>query len=347
MLNFFKNYFSTLLFIFWAYGFYTHIPFYQNLFIKKFSILNSGIDIYTLSIFQWIILLYIILLIPFYITYTENSKARNILWYIFWKIKRFKYKMSKTEKTSILSWMVKLFFAPLMILWFTDHLILIINNFHLASANFWTIQKNFLLYFNQHLFYNVLIILFFIDVLFFTLWYLIEAPFFKNTIKSVDSTLFGWTVALICYPPFNTYITGVIWWYSKDFPQFQNPFFHIWINTLLLILLGIYASASMALWLKASNLTNRWIITRWAYKYVRHPAYISKNIVWWIWALPLLIGNILNHDIKNTLIVLVWLIWWSFIYYLRAITEERHLSADPEYRIYQTKVKYKFIPKIY
>ena len=38
---------------------------------------------------------------------------------------------------------------------------------------------------------------------------------------------------------------------------------------------------------------------------------------------------------------------WTFIYYMRAMTEERHLSLDPDYREYCKKVKYRFIPKVW
>jgi len=32
------------------------------------------------------------------------------------------------------------------------------------------------------------------------------------------------------------------------------------------------------------------------------------------------------------------------IYYMRAMTEEKHLEIDPDYLEYKKKVKYKFIP---
>ena len=38
---------------------------------------------------------------------------------------------------------------------------------------------------------------------------------------------------------------------------------------------------------------------------------------------------------------------WAFIYYMRALTEERHLLKDPEYQAYTEKVKYKFIPGLF
>jgi protein-S-isoprenylcysteine O-methyltransferase Ste14 len=39
---------------------------------------------------------------------------------------------------------------------------------------------------------------------------------------------------------------------------------------------------------------------------------------------------------------------WAGIYYVRAITEERHLKGtDPDYEIYMKKVKYRFIPGVW
>ena len=38
---------------------------------------------------------------------------------------------------------------------------------------------------------------------------------------------------------------------------------------------------------------------------------------------------------------------WSIIYYLRAITEELHLMANPEYIQYCKKTKYMFIPFVW
>ena len=109
----------------------------------------------------------------------------------------------------------------------------------------------------------------------------------------------------------------------------------------------IYSRASVSLWLKASNLTNRWIISKWPYKYIRHPAYICKNTAWWIGWMPLLIWNLASWQYKHFFIVFFSLLTWSTIYYFRAITEEKHLSHDKDYIKYKKKVKYKFIPKIF
>ena len=347
MQNFIKNYLSTLLFIFVAYFIYSEITFYQNFLIKNYSLKFIDVSINTLTIFKAIILSYVVLLIPFYIFHKDKSKARIIIKYLGDKIINYKQKITKEEKVSILAWAVKLFFAPLMIVWLTWHIFTMLNNIYFSYNDISLLTNDFFLFFNKHFFWLFFTIILFFDVLFFTLWYLIESPKLNNKIRSVDPTLLWWFVVLICYPPFNAYTTEIIWWYSKDFPTFINEYVHIILNMTLLILMWIYSWASISLWLKASNLTNRWIVNKWPYKYIRHPAYICKNTAWWIWWMPLLIWNLYTGQYKHFFIVLFWLAAWTFIYYMRAMTEERHLSMDKDYLEYKKEVKYKFIPKIY
>lgn len=171
-------------------------------------------------------------------------------------------------------------------------------------------------------------------------------PALKNKIKSVEPTLIWWAVAILCYPPFNSTVTDIVWWYSTDFPKFENVTMLIGLNVLLLVLMSIYARASLALWFKASNLTNRWIVVKGPYKYVRHPAYICKNTAWVIGSIPMIYAGFVYEN-TSLFAVLLSLLVWIFLYYMRAITEENHLSADPEYRAYKKKVRYKFIPGIY
>jgi protein-S-isoprenylcysteine O-methyltransferase Ste14 len=40
------------------------------------------------------------------------------------------------------------------------------------------------------------------------------------------------------------------------------------------------------------------------------------------------------------------LVFMTGFYYIRAITEERHLMADPYYQAYCQQVKYRFIPGV-
>lgn len=347
MSNFFKNYLSTILFILIIFFWYYFSNFNNWFFIKNFSFEFIAFSINSINIYIWIILSYIILLIPFYNFSTWKSKARIVINYIINKTKNFKYKITSEEKISILAWCVKMFFAPLMIIWLTGHIFTMFNNIYLSFNDLYLIKESFLTFFNKHFFWLFFTIILFFDVLFFTLGYLIESPKFNNKIRSVEATFLWWFVVLLCYPPLNTYTIKIIWWYSRDFPQFTNNYLHILLNIFILIFMWIYSRASVSLWLKASNLTNRWIVKKWPYKYIRHPAYVSKNTAWWIGGTPLLFWNLINGDFKNFFIVLMSLLTWSFIYYLRAITEEKHLSLDPNYIKYKQEVKYKFIPKIF
>ena len=163
--------------------------------------------------------------------------------------------------------------------------------------------------------------------------YAFEWPRLKNVVKSVEPTILGWVVALICYPPFNSYIGKYIPWGASDHVIFWSPGYTEIFRTLVVILFIIYLWATFALGAKASNLTNRGIVTKFPYSIVRHPAYISKVLTWWVTLLP-----VMNWKFA------LGMLFWTVIYYFRAITEERHLKQDPNYILYCKKVKWKFIP---
>lgn len=345
MVNFLKNYISTCLFIMGAAIIYGNSDFHRNFFSWNLSLNFLDFSFPIINILYIVMYMYFFALIPYYIYYKSPSKARIVFWY-FWKIIQWNNQIEEKEKTALLAWVVKIFFAPLMIVWVSKHIFDIINNLYLVSQNINLVSKDFLLFFNSYFFWTAFSLILFIDVVFFTLWYLLEAPFLKNTIKSVEPTLIWWAVAILCYPPFNTHVSNLIWWFSTDFPQFENIWIHISLNICILILMALYSWASLALGLKASNLTNRWIVTSGPYKYIRHPAYICKNLAWLLGGIPMIYLSSQNPDIP-TVSVLIWLFWWAFVYYLRAMTEEIHLSMDPDYREYKKRVPYKFIPKVW
>ncbi len=86
----------------------------------------------------------------------------------------------------------------------------------------------------------------------------------------------------------------------------------------------------MAFGLRFSNLTNRGILTHGPYAFSRHPAYLSKNLFWWISTVPVLsTGSFVDAARATLLLGCV-----SGVYYWRAKTEERHLKLDPAYRDY-------------
>jgi protein-S-isoprenylcysteine O-methyltransferase Ste14 len=185
--------------------------------------------------------------------------------------------------------------------------------------------------------------LFVVDVMVFAVGYGVEHPWLRNEIRSVEPTLLGWFAALLCYPPLVWLTSNSLLWFSLELPQFQSPTFQVAVAVAMLLCIGVYTWASLALGLRASNLTNRGIVTTGPYRWLRHPAYAAKNISWWIGATPLLIGFARSNP-WGLALAIVGTAAWSAIYVLRALTEERHLGSDPDYQAYRSRVRWRFFP---
>jgi protein-S-isoprenylcysteine O-methyltransferase Ste14 len=168
-----------------------------------------------------------------------------------------------------------------------------------------------------------------------TMGYLTESRFLGNKTKSAEPTGFGWLVAISCYPPFNS-VLGTYLPLHGGPSHITSPEWHLVFKGLTVALFTIYAWATVAFGLKFSNLTNRGIITRGPYRFIRHPAYVTKCLAWW-----------LEHIPNLTPQTALFLCGTCTVYALRAWTEERHLSRDPDYREYKKKVRWKAIPGIF
>jgi protein-S-isoprenylcysteine O-methyltransferase Ste14 len=158
-------------------------------------------------------------------------------------------------------------------------------------------------------------------------------------IRSANPYAAGWTAALICYPPFTLmapggpldYHPGTLgeggWSYWLD----GYPLLMTLVAFAMVSLTAIYAWATVAFGIRFSNLTHRGILTHGPYAWTKHPAYVSKNLFWWLATLPFFAttGN-MNDMIRNSFVMALV----AGVYYWRARTEERHLSADPAYRDY-------------
>lgn len=243
---------------------------------------------------------------------------------------------SAEEKRSFLFLLVKLYFIPVM-LQFS------LNNYNDLSFEIKRIithgvDRDGFMYFNNVIFPVVIMSFFLIDTLLYTFGYLFESKKLNNKIRSVDATWSGWLVALICYPPCNDILSRVAPMHTAMYAYFDSYMATFWLRVAIVLLLLVYAGASVSLGTRCSNLTNRGIVTRGTYSIVRHPAYISKVTVWWLTLLPYLSGNY---------IAITGMLGWTAVYFLRAVTEERHLMQDPDYVAYCEKVKYRFIPYVY
>ena len=228
-----------------------------------------------------------------------------------------------------LTCLVKGFFLPLMMMFMFHHVTNVQNLVYRVSTPMDGIQlANWFL----DLVYNSLFVT---DTGVALIGYGLELKWLSNKTKSVEPTMFGWAVALMCYPPFNS-VSGIYFPLQTREDLFipLTPEQMIFIRVIIVFLYGVFVWGTIALGVKFSNLSNKGIIGRGPYAIIRHPAYASKNIAWWFEHLQYMKGgfNILP------------LICWNLIYTLRALTEERHLMKDPAYREYCKKVKYRFIP---
>jgi protein-S-isoprenylcysteine O-methyltransferase Ste14 len=178
--------------------------------------------------------------------------------------------------------------------------------------------------------------MFLVDVQFATVGYLMTMKPFDAHIRTANPYLAGWVAALMCYPPFilmdqngvlNYHVNTSDWAYWFEG---HTKLLYVW-GGVLVLLTAMYAWATVAFGPRFSNLTHRGILTHGPYSWTRHPAYVSKNIYWWLMYLPFLVtSNSITDAIRNTAIMALV----SGIYYWRAKTEEKHLMADPVYAQY-------------
>ena len=243
--------------------------------------------------------------------------------------------LSTSERTTLLFLLVKFIYLPMMIEF-------IVANWGLMQGKIWLIQGTTpqlsFRYFNLVIFPLAIDILFLAECALYAFGYAFESARLRSRVKSVEPTFLGWAVALCCYPPFNKFVNNYVSWYTDDAPLFSSDLLTCVIRVAVLALFVIYFWGAVSLGAKCSNLTNRGIVMTGAFSVVRHPAYAAKNLAWWLGLLPALSNR--------TLIIpaVLSMMFWSFMYFLRAITEERHLMADPDYQEYCKKVRYRFIP---
>ena len=236
-------------------------------------------------------------------------------------------------KQHALGWLVKGFFLPLMFSYLYGNLAGLRGRPPLENLDFF--DWHFILY-------DLLILL---DVGSIVMGYALTLRVLDTHIRSAEPTAQGWFWTLICYQPFWDMIGPQYLAYRNESDWRQlfagHPVALLLCSALILGLMGIYTWASISFGLRFSNLTHRGIITNGPYRFSRHPAYVSKNLSWWVETLPFLIPFLMGARYG------VWRGYWiqagsrclrllcvNLIYFIRARTEERHLSQDPVYARY-------------
>lgn len=183
-------------------------------------------------------------------------------------------------------------------------------------------------------YFSTLALLYLADTVFGTVGYLSTARALDAHIRSSNPYPLGWAAALVCYPPLFTWLQqagfdyhdGQLW---MDWLGPSQPLLYAWGGAVLL-LTAIYALSTVVFGIRFSNLTNRGILTHGPYRFTKHPAYISKNLSWWLISVPF----VSNAGAGTAALHCAILLCMNGIYWLRARTEERHLMQDPTYRAY-------------
>lgn len=227
-----------------------------------------------------------------------------------------------TLKQYALGWLVKGFFLPLMFIYMHNDTTWLLN---IDPAEIGTSINYYEFLFR---------LTYAIDVAFATAGYLMTLRVFGAHIRSVEPTLLGWSVAIVCYQPFWSHFSQYYIQYQDDYTWGAwlagSP--NLWIAwaAAITVLNFIYLWATITFGLRFSNLTHRGILTNGPYRFGKHPAYVAKNLSWWMIAVPFLPVHGWGEAVRQC----VMLLGLNMIYYLRAKTEERHLSWDSTYVAY-------------
>ncbi|WP_428631153.1 methyltransferase family protein [Sphingopyxis sp.] len=177
-------------------------------------------------------------------------------------------------------------------------------------------------------------LLYLIDVHIATVGYILTLKPLDAHIRTANPYGMAWVAALVCYPPF-ILMNGPLDYqvYGSDWGHWLEGHYGLLVAWAIALglLTAIYSWATMAFGIRFSNLTHRGIITHGPYRFTRHPAYVSKNLSWWVGAMPFLVttGGWVEGARNVALLGMI-----SGIYYWRAKTEEKHLLADPAYVAY-------------
>jgi protein-S-isoprenylcysteine O-methyltransferase Ste14 len=237
-----------------------------------------------------------------------------------------------------LLFLVKVFFIPLM--FFGTLHYGVESYFYLANFKSSILDgKSIPEIFNFVIYPFIVLFAMFLALLVYLVGYIFESKKYKTTVLSVENTWFGWVVTIICYVPFYSFLAYVFPNASQDFAFYKSQEITFVVRLLLSLILVLKTITIFNLGLRSSNLTYRGLVTTGIYGLIRHPHYAFKLMLWWIglipsaYEYPWLIGP---------------MIFWTVIYYLRAVTEEQHLIRnDNSYVAYKDKVKYMFLPKIF
>jgi isoprenylcysteine carboxyl methyltransferase (ICMT) family protein YpbQ len=228
---------------------------------------------------------------------------------------------------------LRAYFLPVMV----GDLIFITNKLVQGSASYVMAEIGSATWLHDEKIFQLLLVVYFffqsVDVVFAILGYLLAFRALDTDIRSVEPTFFGCAVCLVCYSPF---------WDSLIIPSllydfYSNPQWQVWLaktpllgavwGSLAVIAMCSESLGTLTFGMRFSNLTYRGLITTGQFRFTKHPQYISKIFNRFLVFMPFLSHAGVWGACRTVVLFTVI----PLIYFLRARTEENHLSRYPEY----------------
>ncbi len=218
---------------------------------------------------------------------------------------------------------VRCFFAPMMFGFLYDHIRAMPPAFSfstpaalVASVTWWA---------------------FFVDLVVGAIGYTLPAAVFRAGLKGVDTSVPGLFFCLVCYPPFWATIDQRFLGHDDGYSWTDwlgaSPLAWAWA-ALICVALAVYLGAVLSLGFRFSNLLYKGLCDAGLYVVCRHPQYLGKLAFYWLTAVPFVSRNGPLAALAGSLGMAA--VTW--VYYMRAVTEERFLAQFPEYADYAARV---------
>ena len=181
-------------------------------------------------------------------------------------------------------WLVKAFFLPLMVVYIHGTTGRVLD-FPLDGAT-WA---------NRRLYDFIYEATFLVDLTFSVIGYSLSFRLADAHLRSAEPTMLGWAAALFCYQPFYS-----LW--EAHYVPYGGPGFGValsewpilrslWAGAII-VLVVVYALATITFGWRFSNLTHRGILTNGPFRFTKHPAYLSKNLSWWMTSMPFALAGL-------------------------------------------------------